>query len=401
MLNRLIYVHNTTIQIPSANAVQTMNMCEAFRRHAASVELRFPGLLVGNQVPLESLHEYYGVEATFEARPLSAPFTPALMRSPAYLPVAKALAYSLDAMLRDSRVLPDVVFTRCATAAASMRRIYRWFGRAHPRVVFEAHEYPRDRKRALALRQVDAVVAITDVLAAELQFTLGLAPERVLVAPDGVRASWLNGMDKHDARSRLSLTVERPLVVFTGRLHPDLVPMLCETAEGLREVAELIAVGSAPDDPDGRVLAQIQHAAEQRRLPVRFTGVVPAEMARVYQAAADVLVAPYSGTLRWARYTSPLKVFEYMAAGRPMVISELPVLHEVLEHDVSAWFVEPNSGSAIAEGVKALLRRPDVADRIAARASQEAPQYSWTERARRIVRFIDDLPPAAEQKALR
>jgi glycosyltransferase involved in cell wall biosynthesis len=125
---------------------------------------------------------------------------------------------------------------------------------------------------------------------------------------------------------------------------------------------------------------------------MQFAGPVRVETVRLYQSAADVLIAPYSGALRWARYASPLKIFEYMAAGRPMVVSDLPVLHEVLQHEETAWLVPAADGAAIAGGVRALLERPDLAARIGRRARLEAPKYAWNQRAKAIVDFIENRP---------
>lgn len=388
---RIRYVHSANIRIPSANAVQVMRMCEAFAAQGAATELVYPEYLTGNVIPSSERYAYYGLAPTFGLRPLTAPFTAGLMRVPAYLPVAKLVAYAAD-IIRDAThpetQRPDVIFTRCATAALAMPSMMAWRGEERPLVVFEAHEFPRDRFRAAGLDRVDAVVAITQALADELRAERICPADRILVSPDGVPESWLAPIDRDGARRRLNLLAARPLVVFTGRLQADVVPMLFEAADQLRDVAELVVVGS-PSDDDGRALDRMREAARTRALPVKFVGAVRAEEARLYQAAADMLLAPYTGTLRWARYTSPLKIFEYMAAGRPMIVSDLPVLHEVLTHGESAWLVPAASGAALADGVKTLIARPDLSERLARLAREKAPAYTWNRRARFIIDFLE------------
>jgi len=393
---RIHCFHSGNVQAPAANAVQTMHVCEAFAREGAEVVLFYPRYLWGNAFPARECHAYYGVEQRFRLRGLAAPFTATLMTTPLYLPAAKLFAYAWESA-RDALAPPsrrsDVLYTRCATAAAGLPFLARLRGRARPLVVFEAHEFPRDRARARTLRHVDAIVAITRATADELHERLGFPSERMLVAPDGVPDAWLEPIARDDARQRLGLRPERPLAVYTGRLHPDTLAMLFEAAERLRERAELVLVGAPPGKPaeQQRQLAALRQRARTGGLEITLVGQVRADDARLYQAAADILLAPYSGALRWARYTSPLKIFEYMAAQRPMVVSDLPVLHEVLEHDRSAWLVPPASGAALAEGVCALLDQPRVAARLAARARAEAPRYGWTSRARAILAFLDRL----------
>ena len=405
---RIHYFHSANVLIPSANAVQTMHMCEAFARQRAHVELFYPRYLWGNLVPPAECCAYYGVEDLFRLRPLPAPFAPALMKLPVYLPAAKLLAYLAEAMrdgMSPSTERCNVIYTRCATAAMAMPFLYRLLPGPRPLVVFEAHEYPRDRMRAKGLRHVDAIVAITRVTAEELRTELGFPAGRIFVAPDGVPDAWLEPIEKEDARRRLGLRTERPLVVYTGRLHPDAVPLLFDTAEGLRDRADLVLVGATPGEPveSREALERLRAQAASRGLvAMRFVGPVRAEDVRLYQSAADVLIAPYSGTLRWARYTSPLKIFEYMAAGRPMVVSDLPVLHEVLQHEGAAWFVPAADGAAMAEGVRTLLDRPDLAARIGRRAREDAATYTWSRRAAAVLDFIDhrrwETRPAARQE---
>lgn len=394
---RLHYVHSANVQVPSANAVQTMHMCEAFSREGAEVELSYPRYLWGNAVPGNACHDYYGVEPCFPLRPLPAPFTATLMRTPAALPAAKLMSYAIEAgraARGRSRPWPDVFYTRCATAALALPVLRRLRPEARPLVVFEAHEFPRDRWRARSLRYVDCVVAITRAAADDLRQGLSLGGERILVAPDGVPNKWLEAIAQDTARAQLGLRPRAPLVVYTGKVHADTLSLLLDAAEALRSHAELLVVGAPPGESRDvpRKLAALREQAKQRGLAVQFVGPQPVERVRLYQHAASILIAPYSGQLRWARYASPLKIFEYMAACRPMVVSDLPVLREVLQHDKTAWLVAVNSGAALADGVRLLLRRPDLGDRLAAAARAGAPDYTWSRRARAILDFLNRRP---------
>lgn len=100
------------------------------------------------------------------------------------------------------------------------------------------------------------------------------------------------------------------------------------------------------------------------------------------QAAADVLVLPNTGTDETSvRFTSPLKLFTYMASGRPIVASDLPSIREVLDEQ-SAYLVTPDDAQALARGITRALS--DTGGR-SARAFQLVQRYSWDERARGIL----------------
>ena len=85
------------------------------------------------------------------------------------------------------------------------------------------------------------------------------------------------------------------------------------------------------------------------------------------------------------RHTSPLKAFEAMAAGRPVLASDLPSSREFLRHGENAWLVPPDDAIALAEGLSALLSDDALSERIARRAFEDALAYSWDARARRLL----------------
>ena len=106
-------------------------------------------------------------------------------------------------------------------------------------------------------------------------------------------------------------------------------------------------------------------------------------------AAADIVALPNSAREEIsARYTSPLKLFEALASGRPVLASDLSSLREVLRHDQNAWLVAPDDVEALAAGLRALLADRVRAARLAATARTEARRYDWSERGRSVARFL-------------
>ena len=104
-----------------------------------------------------------------------------------------------------------------------------------------------------------------------------------------------------------------------------------------------------------------------------------------YLAAADVLVLPTSAREPiGARFTSPLKLFEYMAAGRPIVASDVPSSREVLTEE-TAIFVRPDSVSSLAEGISRALRDQAFSSNISNNARELVKQYTWSRRAEIIL----------------
>ncbi|MDG1491109.1 MAG: glycosyltransferase, partial [Planctomycetota bacterium] len=109
----------------------------------------------------------------------------------------------------------------------------------------------------------------------------------------------------------------------------------------------------------------------------------------LFLAAADVGVVPNRRTPRISsHYTSPLKVFEAMAARLPLVVSDLPSLRDVLRAD-EAVFVEPESPEALGRGVVELLEDAEGRRAMAARAHESVQANTWGARARRLLTFME------------
>jgi glycosyltransferase involved in cell wall biosynthesis len=124
---------------------------------------------------------------------------------------------------------------------------------------------------------------------------------------------------------------------------------------------------------------------------VEFTGhVAPSKVAEVLRRAT-ILVLPNPASAISTDFTSPLKLFEYMAAGRPIVSSDLPAIREVLRHDVNALLVAPGDPGALAEGIRRLVTDRVLAARLARQALDDVKQYTWERRAERLEALFGEV----------
>jgi len=133
---------------------------------------------------------------------------------------------------------------------------------------------------------------------------------------------------------------------------------------------------------------------------MQFVGHVPHGKVRDYVLAADVVVAPYMSSVMAAgekndvaKWMSPLKIFEYMAANRPIVASDLPVLREVLIDRTNALLVSPDSADSWARALRELRDNPGLAVEVARHAREDfETYYTWEARALRVARFLGWKP---------
>jgi glycosyltransferase involved in cell wall biosynthesis len=156
------------------------------------------------------------------------------------------------------------------------------------------------------------------------------------------------------------------------------------------ESAELVVVGGLPPEPD---LDRLKDLAARLSLEdrVRFRGFVPPPSLATERAKTDVFVIPLLDSTTARLFTSPLKLFEAMASGRPVVASDLPAIREILEHERNALLVPPGDARALAAAVERLLRDSALSAKLAARAFEDVKAYSWDRRAQAIEDFLRHL----------
>jgi glycosyltransferase involved in cell wall biosynthesis len=259
-------------------------------------------------------------------------------------------------------------------------------------VIFEIHDAPASRNHQRHLEDIvrhpliAGVVVLNESVRALVQ-TAGGRGDSMIVVPSAVDpAPFDNAPDKRLARVRANLPPERPIAIYTGHLYDykGIGPLL-DAARVLPEVLFLL-VGGWPDDVKRwkRASAGLDN--------VRFEGFVPNAEIPGWLAAADMCIHPHSARHDYATWTSPLKLLEYMASGRPIVATDIPGLHDLLVHEGNAIVVPADDPERLTEGIRRVLDDPQLAQRLARQARSDVDRFTWKNRAQAILeRFAPDL----------
>ncbi len=395
---RIVMVANARIPSERAHPLQIMHMAAGFASGGATVLLAYARR--ANTEAMRSVSdpfEYAGVRKTFAL--VGIPTVDAIKRVTIDWPLLnlgpfrlaahllQLWSFAIAALTLVRRWRPNVVYSRDLLPLTVLRMLL-----GQPaRFGFEVHTVPRSRLSAAlhlwAARRMDAVIAITEGLRG-WYLDAGFDPQRLFVAPDAVDLRAFASRDREAARSRLEIPGNAPVVCYLGHLYPwKGVDTLVEAARHAAPDVQWVVVGGISPDLD-----RIRAAAAD--LPnVHVMGHLPPDEARLYLVAADVAVIPFSGRQVIAReHTSPLKLFEYMAAERPIIASDLPSLREVLDHERNALLVAPDDPSALAAAVTRLLADSALAARLAQAARLEVESRTWTQRAAAIREFLESTP---------
>lgn len=358
----LVYVSRSTLPSTEANSVHVAHMCEAFVGAGWRVQLR-----AARGSDPASPREYYALQREFEIR------------------FETRVGHALWLLRRAAslrRRAPPVYYGR---RIAAMERLARL---GYP-VMLELHYLPGRRllrrvQRLVGCRRFLGLVVISAQLKLELMRRVaGLDEQAVLVSHDAVRAGQIQP-------PRIAPT-DAVRVVYSGSLHPGKgIETLLAAAAQVPQAAFDIFGGSAE---------QIDGLRARAPRNVTFHGHLPHAELMPRLRRYDIALAPYGRVVEGARqraggpnladWMSPLKLFEYTAAGLPVVTSDLPVLRELLRHDVSALMTEPGNAVELAAAVFRLGQDPQLRRRLVENAQRELGRHTWENRALELGAYLD------------
>jgi glycosyltransferase involved in cell wall biosynthesis len=176
-------------------------------------------------------------------------------------------------------------------------------------------------------------------------------------------------------------------VVYAGQLYPwKGVDVLIKAFAGLNR-GELVIVGGLEGEAD---FDRVQKLARSLNLGerVRFLGSLPQKDVAAELAQATVVTAPFLKSAMTSEHTSPIKAFEAMAAGRPLLISDTDASREIVEDGKTGLVVAPGNVEAWATALERVLSDRALQLALARAAFEKATQYSWARRAERIEEFL-------------
>lgn len=365
----IYYIANARMQTEMAHGIQIAKMCDAFAALGNEVTLVLPDLGAH-----PDFFTAYGVKENFRIRYL--PVIDLPLRLPgAFILLIMSFAVAVRVWLLRQRG-EAVIYTRGEASLFIEPFLPRRY-----ELVWETHIKPRHPMRYKGVaRRARALIAVTRYYADEIPALWNVSPARVLYAPDAVAVEdFLHPEPIVVARKRLGLPQDKKIALYAGRIDSwKGVDTLLDASELLPEDMLIVIIGGTEEQ-----IAQLR----PRYPRVRFLGYRPYAELSDNQNAADVLVLTGDPSSLVARlYTSPLKLFTYMASGIPMVAADLPSFRDVLS-EREAFFFEPNA-DALAEALMFAVTHPDDAASRASAAREKVRAFSWTERARAISAFI-------------
>ena len=369
-MKKLIYIANIRLPTEKAHGIQIMKMCEAFAEQGLEVSLVVPRRF--NKIK-EDPFDYYKIKQNFKIR--KAP-TIDLVKFGKIGFLVQLLSFAEFVAWTFLFKKDAIFYTRDELVAFYLNNLGK-------KVVWEGHMGQTNWIVRFLIKRKVPMVMITNGLK-DLYVSMGADQEKIIVSPDAVDVEQFSiNLSKEESRKKLGLPTDKKIVLYTGHLYSwKGADTAVQSAPGLPDNVIMIFVGGTAVD-----IERFEKNYGQNK-KVMILGKKSYEEMPFFMKSADILLLPNSAKEDISRlYTSPMKMFEYMASGRPIVASDVPSLREILDDSV-AYFFKPDDAKSLASLINHVLSHEEEAKGKAQKAFERVKQYSWEERTRNILRFI-------------
>lgn len=392
---KLVYLANLRLPTEKAYGIQITKTCEAFADYNNEIVLIFPKR--NNPNIDENIFDYYSVKNNFIAKEVKSFdfYWPGFLDK---IAVIIKSYFSAKALVSEAlKENADIYYTRDESVAYLLSK-------KNKNIVFECHRFSNKRKLFYSyFKKINLkIVTISDGLRDDL-VKFGIKTSSILVARDGVDLSEFSvPMSDKERKERQKKLREnfftyhedhykrKKIAVYIGHLYTwKGADILISVAVFLKQYnANFLIWIVGGTDKDIEILKRGMHP---NIVPfIYFNGTVPhKEVAKVLITADCAILTGKKDELISAKYTSPLKMFEYMASGCPIVAQNLPSFGEVL-NDENSSLVEPDDARALADKIAWVFdeKNGEAAKNKAAKALEDVKKYTWQERSQKILTYL-------------
>lgn len=371
---KIYYIANARMPTEKAHGIQLAKMCEAFVANGADLELVLPKR---KNTPT-SLEEFYGLKEKISIKKLPVFDTYGYGRLGFVAGSLSFMAMSLLYFLKKRLFGEEMILYTIDMDNFS----YLWLPFLFTPFFIELHNVKvRNFRNNFCLKRAKGIIAVNNIIREKLIKYFGLPPEKIIVHPNGIDPEKFASMpDKEEARKKLNLPLSQKIALYVGRFY-DWKGLEVLSGLSLKKSIAFYIVGGTKEELE---------TAAGKKLSSEVVCAGPCEYKDVpmWLAAADLLVAVGTRKNPYSYYhTSPMKIFEYMAARRPILAAQTPAIRQIVS-DEEASFYAPDDPEDLSSMIETVIDDSKTTAVKVQKAHEKMQQFSWDNRARDIIKFI-------------
>ena len=365
---KLTYIANARIPTEKAHGLQIMKMCEQLAKNSEA-ELILPRRF--NPIK-DSPFVYYGINKSFRIKYLPVLDLVKLGRVGFWL---ESLSFSLSAVFYSIFKKADIIYGRDELPLFFLS----FFNK---NIFWEAHQGRINLAVKRLIKKSAGIITISEGLR-NFYIQHG-AKGDIVVASDAVDFDAFNiSFSKEECRKKLNLPPDKKIVLYSGHLYDwKGAGVLLEASRNFNDNFLFVFVGGTEDD-----IKRFRKKSEGLN-NVLIAGHKSYNKIPLWLKSADILILPNSAKEEISRsFTSPLKLFEYMASGTPIIASDLPSIREIVSNN-EVLFFRPDDVHDLIDKIKYVFENYNEMRSKAMSAKQKVAEFTWQKRAENIFSFI-------------
>lgn len=371
---RILYIAPSTIPSHSANSIHVMKMCAAFSSLGHKLLLIYPN----GDINEKKIFKYYGIKDEFILR-----------KKPLWFPARLFFLYSAIFAIKYK---PDFIISRHKEASLICALLhYKVFYEVHiNNILLRTRYFTSKLTKMILSNYIHRIIVISSLLKEDLIKELSTIKEKIIVLHDCAEIVKLSN-EKCDyfELKYPQLNNNKNKIGYVGSLGKGKgIETILKIAQRLPEYSFHIVGGSSDQIESLKKGLFINN--------VFFYGYQPHNLIPYFLNQFDILLLPNeksmevsSGEVVTAKYTSPLKLFEYMASKRPIIVSDLPVLQEIIIDNYNGLIAKGDDIEDWVKKIISLLSDINLSNYIATNAFNDILlKYNWRKRIKEIIRIV-------------
>ena len=375
---KILYIANSRLPTEKAHGLQIMKTIEALINQGVEVTLLLPRRR--NSI-VTDIQAYYGLN-----------HMPRLVYVPNIFGFLEShfhkLYFSLQRLFFFKATFWYGLFSNCDAIYSREITACFFLSLFGKRAYFEDHE-PKKRWRGLYnlfIRRIYRKIIVAQGLV-ELYESVGVARNSYTVIPNGVDVDEFKSasIDKNIWRDFVGLEPNEKVILYVGHFYKWKGVFTLLDASEYIEIGQIVMIGGLPNDRE-----MINDYIKQHELGrIHVHPFVTHEKIIPILKSADVLILPNTREEeRSSKYTTPIKLFEYMAAGVPIVASDVESFRWYLKDNENALIFKADDPKSLGQMINQVLSDADLAQKLVDNAKKTVLDYTWEHRAELIISYI-------------